>query len=68
LSTDPRHTDFAIIHRGRPLVTGFKTLPLAWMYVKKHLCTPATLTIDKHGEIGFSHDDFESGQKSWAIH
>jgi len=34
---DPRQTNFAIIHRGRPLVTGFKTQPLAWMYVKKQL-------------------------------
>jgi hypothetical protein len=48
LSTDPRHTNFAITHRGRPLVTGFKTQPLAWFYVKKYLCTPATLTLDQH--------------------
>jgi hypothetical protein len=60
--------NFAITHRGKPLVTGFKTQPLCWAYVKKHLCTPATLTIDKRGEIEFSHDDFEGGQKSWAIH
>jgi 1,6-anhydro-N-acetylmuramate kinase len=60
--------NFAITHRGKPLVTGFKTQPLCWAYVKKRLCTPATLTIDKHGEIEFSHDDFEGGQKSWTIH
>jgi hypothetical protein len=68
LSTDPRHTNFAITHRGRALVTGFKTQPLAWFYVKKHLCTSATLTVDKHGDVEFSHDDFETGQKLWAIY
>ena len=40
----------------------------AWFYVKKHLCTPATLTVDQHGEVEFSHHNFETGQKSWAIH
>jgi hypothetical protein len=40
----------------------------AWFYVKKHLCTPATLAIDQHGEITLSPDHFGTGQKSWAIH
>jgi hypothetical protein len=33
-----------------------------------YLCTPATLTFDQHGEVEFSHDDFEGDQKPWAIH
>ena len=53
---------------GNRRLSGFKTQPLAWFYVKKHLCTPARLTIDQHGEVEFSHHDFETGQKCWAIH
>jgi hypothetical protein len=61
--------NFVVTHRGKPLVTGFKAQPLAWMYFRKHLCAPATLTFDQqHGEVEFSHDDFAAGQKSRAIH